>query len=64
MKAAKRFKTQEREREREREKSSCLGKMSEKKKQKNCFDEEIVDAPFESNTNTVIEKHLMRNFTS
>ena len=38
--------------------------MSEKKKQKNCFDEEIVDAPFESNTNTVIEKHLMRNFTS
>ena len=49
---------------REREKSSCLGKMSEEKEQKNCFDEEIVDAPFESNINTVVEKHLMKNFTS
>ena len=38
--------------------------MSEEKKEKNCLDEEIVDAPFESNINTVIEKHLMKNFTS
>ena len=32
--------------------------------QKNCFEEEIVDAPFESNVNTVIEKHLIGNYTS
>ena len=44
-------------------KSSCQGKKSEKKKQKICFEEETVDAPFESNINTVVEKHLIRNFT-
>ena len=40
---------------REREKSSWQGKMSEEKEQKKCFEEEIVDAPFESNINTVVE---------
>ena len=39
MIAAKRFKNQE--------KSSWQGRMSEKKEQKRCFEEEIVDAPFE-----------------
>ena len=57
MKAAKRFKTQE------REKSSWPRKRSEEKEQKKCFEEEIVDGPFESNINTVIEKHLIRHFT-
>ena len=61
MKAAKRFKTQEREEE--REKSSFQGKKSEKKKQKICFEEETIEAPFESNINIVVEKHLIRNFT-
>ena len=61
MKPAKRFKTQERESE--REKSSWQGKNSEEKEQKKCFEEEIVDAPFESNINTVVEKHLIKNFT-
>ena len=59
MKPAKRFKTQERE----REKSSWQGEKSEEKEQKKCFEEEIVNAPFESNINTVVEKHLIRNFT-
>ena len=40
---------------REREKSSWQGKKSEEKEQKKCFKEEIVDAPFESNINTVVE---------
>ena len=43
MKAAKDSRPQ-----REREKSSWKGKKSEEKKQKECFEEEIVDAPFES----------------
>ena len=43
MKAAKRFKTQE------REKSSWQGKKSDEKEQKKCFEEEVADAPFESN---------------
>ena len=34
-----------------------------KKEQKQCFEEKIVDAPFESNINTVVEKHLIRNYT-
>ena len=29
--------------------------MSEEIEQKKCFEEEIVDAPFESNINTVVE---------
>ena len=37
--------------------------MSEEKEQKKCFEEEILDALFESNINTVVEKHLIRNFT-
>ena len=57
MKAAKRFKIQE------REKSSQQEKKSEEKEQKNCFEEKIVNAPFKSNTNTVAEKHVIRNFT-
>ena len=40
---------------REREKSSWQGKKSEEKEQKKCFEEEIVDTPFESNINTVVE---------
>ena len=48
---------------REREKSSWQGKKSDEKEQKRCFEEEIVDAPFESNINTAVEKHLIRNFT-
>ena len=50
-------------REREREKSRWQGKTSEEKQQKKRFEEEIVDAPFESNINTVVEKHLVRNYT-
>ena len=69
MKAAKRFKTQEREKE--REKSSWQGEKTEEKEQqqkknkqkKKCFEEEIVDVSFESNINTVVEKHLIRNYT-
>ena len=53
MKAAKRFKTKERERQKSRE-----------KEQKNCFEEEILHASFESNINTVVGKHLIRNHTS
>ena len=48
---------------REREKSSWQGKKSEEKEQKNCFEEEIVDAAVESNINTVVEKHLIRRYT-
>ena len=58
MKAAKRFKTQEKK----KEKSSWQGKKSEEKKEKKCFEEEIVGAPFESNINIVVEKHLIRNY--
>ena len=46
-----------------KEKSSRQRKKSEGKEEKNCFEEEIVDAPFESNINTVIEKHLIKNYT-
>ena len=36
----------------------------EKSLRKKCKnEEEIVDAPFESNINTVVEKHLIINFT-
>ena len=59
MKAAKRFKTQDRE----RKKSSWQGKESDEKEQKKCFEEEIFDAPFESNINTFVEKKFIRNFT-
>ena len=59
MKAAKRFITQERERERNQGgKEKYL-----RKKKKKCFEEKAVDAPFESNVNTVVRKHLIRNFT-
>ena len=54
MKAAKRITTQELR----KEKPSWQGKKSEEKEKKKCFEEEIVDAPFESNINTVVEKHL------
>ena len=57
MKAAKRFKTQEIE----RKGSRWQGKKSEEKEQKKYFEEEIVDAPFENNINTLVEKHLIRN---
>ena len=58
----------EREREKEREKSSWQGEKTEEKEQKKknkkkCFEEEIVDVSFESNINTVVEKHLIRNYT-
>ena len=46
-----------------REKSSWQRKNSEDKEKKKCFQEEIVDAPFNSNINIVAEKHLIRNFT-
>ena len=59
MKAAKRFKTQEKK----KAKSSWQRKKSEEKEEKKCFGEEIIDAPFESNINTVVEKHLIRNYT-
>ena len=59
MKAAKRFKNQEKE----REKSRWQGKTSEEKQQKKRLEEEIVDAPFESNINTVVQNHLVRNYT-
>ena len=55
MKSAKRFKIQK--------KSKWQGKKSEEKEQKKCFQEEIVDAPFECNINIVAEKHLIRNYT-
>ena len=56
----------ERERERRREKNQ-VGKekrlrKKNKKKKKKCFEEEIVDVSFESNINTVVEKHLIRNY--
>ena len=57
MNAAKRFKTQK------REKSSWQGEKSEEKEQTKCFEEEIVNALFESNINTVVEKNLNRKFT-
>ena len=58
MKVAKTVKTQE------REKSIWQGKKFEGKEQKKKrFEEEIVDAPFESNINAVVEKHLIKNFT-
>ena len=56
MVAVKRFKTQE--------KSSCQEKRSEEKEQKKRFEEEIVDAPFESNINTVVEKHPISSISS
>ena len=59
MKAAKDWRPK---REREREKSSWLGKKSEKKEEKKIFEEEIIDAPFESNINIAVEKNLIRNF--
>ena len=52
IKAAKRFKTQE--------KSSWQGKKSEEKEKKQGSEEGIVDAAFESNVNTEI---LIRNYT-
>ena len=56
MKVAKTVKTQE------REKSIWQGKKFEgKEQQKKRFEEEIVDAPFESNINAVVEKHLIKN---
>ena len=58
MKVAKTVKTQE------REKSIWQGKKFEGKEQKKKrFEEEIVDAPFESNINAAVEKHLIKNFT-
>ena len=57
MKAAKRSKPK-----RERE-IKLARKNSEEKERKKCFEEEIVDAPFESNLNIVVEKHITRNFT-
>ena len=68
MKAAKRFKTQERvsEREREREREREINLARKKvsgNRTKKCFEEEIADAPFESNTNTAVVKHLIRNYT-
>ena len=56
IKAAKRSKTEE--------KSSWQGKIPEKKEQKKGCQEKIVDEPFESNINTVVEKYLIRNYTS
>ena len=41
-------------------KSSWQGKRFEEKGQRKCFEAEIVDAPFESNINAVVEKHLLR----
>ena len=56
IKAAKRSKIEE--------KSSWQGKIPEKKEQKKGCQENIVDEPFESNINTVVEKYLIRNYTS
>ena len=71
MEAAKRFMPQEREKEKERERKREKGRQKsiwqekkyDVKDQKKCFEEEIVDAPFESNINAVVERHLMRNYT-
>ena len=50
-------------RERKRE-IKLVKRKSEGKEQKKYFKEEIVDALFKSNIiNTVVEKHLIRNFT-
>ena len=56
MKANKKFKNQK------RQKSSYQGKSSIEKEKK-CFQKEIIEAPFESNINTVVENHLIRNDT-
>ena len=48
-----------------RTKRNQVGKEKglKKKKKKKCFEEEIVDAPFESNINTFVEENLNRNCT-
>ena len=51
MKAAKSFKTQE--------EINWPGKKSEKKENRT----KRVDGPFQSYINTVVEKHLIRNYT-
>ena len=61
MKAAKRSKTQKKERV--RAKSGWQERKTKEKEQKKFLEEEIVDASFESNINTVAEKHLFRNYT-
>ena len=61
MKAAKRSKIQKKERV--RAKSSWQERKTKEKEQKKFLEEEIVDASFESNINTVVEKHLFRNYT-
>ena len=52
---------------RERERTKIEIKLARKKvwgkRTKKCLDEEIVDAPFESNINTVVEKYPIRNYT-
>ena len=53
MEATRRFKAQERERE-----TKLVRKKSERKKQKRCLEEDIVDKPCESNIDTVFEKHV------
>ena len=61
MKAAKRSKIQKKERV--RAKSGWQERKTKEKEQKKFLEEEIVDASFESNINTVVEKHLFRNYT-
>ena len=56
------MRTSKRSKNQKKEKSSQKGKNSEKKEQKNCFQEEIVVTPFESNIKTVVEKHLITSY--
>ena len=66
MKASKRFKTQERQRQtqsdREKERDQICKVKSLRNRNKKIVSRN--DAPFESNINTVVEKHLIRNYTS
>ena len=57
MKAAKRFKNQDRERVKDREIKLARKKIRGKRTKK------VFDAPCESIINTVVGEHLMRNFT-
>ena len=46
--------------QRKRKRNQVSEEKSLRKKNKKFFENEIVDAPFETNINTVVEKHLIR----
>ena len=54
----------ETDRETDRERRNNIGKEKSLRKRNKKIEEETVDAPFESNINIVVKKHLIRNYTS